>query len=326
MSYSGSGADYLIDRRILRRKLSFWRLAAFLALVAAILVGGWRLAGSRNPIGLQTHVARVSIGGLITGDRATIKLLDDVAKAHSVSAVVLSIESPGGTTTGAERLYDAIRRVSEKKPVVAVVRGMAASGAYIAALGADRIFAQQNSLVGSIGVLFQFPNVSRLLDTVGVNVETIKSSPLKAAPNGLEPTSPEARAAIAALVSDSFAWFKGLVQDRRHLKDEELAHVDDGRVFTGRQGIDLKLVDALGEERDAIKWLETEKKITPDLPIRDWRPEGRGGALGFLGVTASMADVLGFSTLSSLLRRLEAANELSVLDGLVAVWQAGVIN
>jgi protease-4 len=326
MSYSDPAADHLIDRRLLRRKVSFWRLAAFLALLVAIAVGGWRLAGSRNPIGLQSHVARISIGGLITGDRETIKLLDDVAKASSVSAVVLSIESPGGTTTGAERLYDAIRRVSEKKPVVAVVRGMAASGAYIAALAADRIVAQQNSIVGSIGVLFQFPNVSRLLDTIGVNVETIKSSPLKASPNGLEPTTPEARAAMAALVSDSFAWFKDLVKDRRHLQDDELARVADGRIFTGRQGIDLKLVDALGEERDAIKWLESEKKIAVDLPIRDWRPDRRSGALGFFGATADVADVLGFSTTSNLLRRLETANQLSLLDGLVAIWQGGVIN
>src|SRR6201999_3949040 len=102
------------------------------------------------------------------------------------------------------------------------------SGAYITAIGADRIFVHQNSLVGSIGVLAEYPNVSGLMDKLGVKFETIKSSPLKAAPNGLEPTSEAARAAIAAIIDDSFAWFKGLVRERRSMSDDELARVDDG--------------------------------------------------------------------------------------------------
>ena len=326
MSYSDPGADHLIDRRILRRKVSFWRIGTFLALAIAVIAIGWRLAGPRNPVGFQSHVARISINGVITGDRETLKLFEDVAKASSAAALVVSIESPGGTTTGAERLYDAIRRVAEKKPVVAVVRGMAASGGYIAAIGADHIVAQKTSIVGSIGVLFQFPNVSRLLDTIGVQVETIKSSPLKASPNGLEPTTPEARAAIAALISDSFAWFKDLVKDRRHLQDDELNKVADGRVFTGRQGIDLKLVDSIGEESEAIRWLETEKKIAHDLPVRDWRPERTIGSLGIFGVAAEVTGFFGLSTASDLLRTLDASTRSRVLDGLVAVWQGGVVN
>ena len=103
-------------------------------------------------------------------------------------------------------------RLKAKKPMVVVVEGLAASGGYIAALASDHIVAQQSSLVGSIGVLFQFPNFTDLLKTVGVKVEEVKSSPLKAAPNGFEPTSPEARAALDALVKDSYAWFRGLVK------------------------------------------------------------------------------------------------------------------
>ncbi len=153
---------------------------------------------------------------------------------------------------------------------------MAASGAYIAALGADRIFVRGNSIVGSIGVLVEYPNVSGLMDKVGVKLESIKSSPLKAAPNGFEPTSEEARAAMAALIADSFDWFKGLVKDRRGLSDEELAKVDDGRVFTGRQGLPLKLVDAIGDEREAIAWLEKDRGVAKNLPVRDYKP-GTGG-------------------------------------------------
>ena len=124
----------------------------------------------------------------------------------------MHIDSPGGTTAGSEQLHGALRGVAAAKPLVVVVDGLAASGGYIAAMSADHIVAQETSLVGSIGVLFQYPNVGELLKIVGVKIEEIKSSPLKAAPNGYEPTSPEARAAIEALVKDSYGWFRGMVQ------------------------------------------------------------------------------------------------------------------
>ena len=182
-------------------------------------VGALPARGAGGASSLLPHVARVAIGGLITGDKETIKLIDNVTKSNA-AAVIVEIDSPGGTTSGSERLYDALRRLSAKKPTVAVVRGLAASGAYIAAIGTDHIVAQTTSLVGSIGVLFQFPNVSGALDKIGVKVETIKSSPLKASPNGLEPTTPEAKAAIDALVVDSYGWFKALVKDRRKMDDQ----------------------------------------------------------------------------------------------------------
>ena len=306
----------------MRRQLMFWRAAAFVVLALAIIGLAWRFGGVGTGSPLQAHIARVSITGLITGDDASLKLIRDVGESNA-QAVVLSIESPGGTTTGSERLYEEIRRLSteKKKPVVAVVGTLAASGAYIAALSADRIFAQGNSLVGSIGVLIEYPNFAGLLDKVGVKFEAVKSSPLKAAPNGLEPTSEEARAAMASLVADSFDWFKTLVKDRRRLSDEELAKVDDGRVFTGRQGVPLKLVDALGGEREAIKWLENEKGVAKDLPIRDWKPERSLGRFAFFGSAAAVADGFGMTGLGATLRQSELAADSRLLDGLVSIWQ-----
>ncbi|MGA2042477.1 MAG: signal peptide peptidase SppA [Roseiarcus sp.] len=318
MSLSAPAADYFVDRRRLRRQLTFWRIAAFVVAAIAIVGAFYRYAGVGGHN--EPHVARLAIRGLITGDDATLKLIRDIADSKA-TAVVLSIESPGGTTTGAEMLYDELRRLDAKKPVVAVVGTMAASGAYIAALGAERIFSEGNSLVGSIGVLVEFPNVSGLLDKIGVKFEAIKSSPLKAAPNGMEPTSDAARAAMASLVDDSFDWFKGLVKDRRKLNDDELAKVDDGRVFTGRQGIPLKLVDAIGGEREAIAWLESEKGVAKDLPVRDWSPPPRGVAFGLLGSAASIADGFGLPGLAALLKQSESAGQAQLLDGLVSVWQ-----
>ena len=125
----------------------------------------------------------------------------------------------------------------------------------MAAMAADHIITQNSSLVGSIGVLFQYPNLTDLLDKIGVKMEEIKSSPLKAAPNGLEPTSPQARAAIESLVSDSFAWFKDIVKERRKLDGEALDRVTDGRVFTGRQAIDSNwLTRSAASRKPSIGW------------------------------------------------------------------------
>lgn len=313
--------DYLLDRRRLRRKLGWWRMAAIVAAGVALLVAASRLTGADSPDKLTPHIARLSIQGIITGDKDTIDLIKKVGESKQAKALLLSIDSPGGTTTGAEKLYDELRRVSEKKPVIAVVGTLAASGGYIAALAADAIVAEGNSLVGSIGVLFQFPNFYKLLENVGVKVEEVKSSPLKASPNGFEPTSEAAKAAIASLVSDSYAWFKDLVKQRRRLDDAELAKVSDGRVFTARQGVPLKLVDVLGGEREAIAWLEANKKIEKDLPVRDWKKKASLERLGLTESAASVARIAGLDTLAGALDQAAKAEKGASLDGLLAIWQ-----
>ena len=235
----------------------------------------------------------------------------------------MHINSPGGTTAGSEQLYDALVRLKAKKPLVVVVEGLAASGGYITAIAADHIIAQQTSLVGSIGVLFQFPNFTDLLKTVGVKVEEVKSSPLKAAPNGFEPTSPEARAALDALVKDSYAWFRGLVKERRGMDDALLEKVADGRVFTGHQAVDLKLIDQLGDEKTAIAWLVAQKGVKSDLPVRDYKLAPRFGDLTFLRTAASITlDALG---LSAIARQVEQAGVVQAVDRLRSRWHAGVV-
>ncbi len=308
--------EYLAERRLLTRKLSFWRIAAAVAVVGVILALALRLSGG-DASHLGPHIARIRIEGTIVDDRPMLKLVKDVAKS-SASAVILSIDSPGGTTTGAEALYDELRRLAEKKPTVAVVDGVAASGAYIAALGADEIVVRGNSMIGSIGVLMQMPNASKLMETVGVKMEEIKSSPLKAAPNPFEPTTPEARAAISALIADSYDWFRKLVQERRRLSDQELAQVADGRVFTGRQGLPLKLADRIGGEREAIAWLESARGVTKDLAVRDWKKPRKIDGLGVLGVAA---DWLGVPEIAEFLAPMRQALDVRKLDGLAAIWQ-----
>ena len=316
-------ADLIVDRRRMRRKLAFWRVLA--VVVAIVAIGA--LAVALAPRGISTpgraQIARVTITGLIRNDAERVRALTDLAKASYARAVIVHVDSPGGTTAGSEQLHNALRLVAAAKPTVVVVDGLAASGGYIAAMASDHIVAQDTSLVGSIGVLFQYPNFADLMKTVGVQVETVRSTPLKAAPNGFEPTSPEAKAALEAIVMDSYAWFKGMVQDRRKLSGEGLDKVVDGRVFTGRQAIALRLIDEIGNEQTAIDWLAKEKGIDPRLPVRDWRLRSRLRDLSFLHMaTAAVLDAVGLTTLA---RRFEDTGSVQALerlnlDGLLALW------
>src|SRR5215468_6663976 len=277
-------ADTIVDRRRMRRKLTFWRVCAVILAIGAVVAAGaaLRTPGTEAWIGSPAgSIARVTVSGLIRNDMQRVEALERLGKSRA-RAVIVHINSPGGTTAGSEQLHDSLMRLKEQKPLVVVVDGLAASGGYITAIAADHIVAQETSLVGSIGVLFQYPNVADLLKTLGIKMEEIKSSPLKAAPNGFEPTSPEARAAIEAIVMDSYAWFRDLVKSRRNLDDAMLERVADGRVFTGRQGVMVRLVDELGDERTAVAWLAKEKNIDPKMPVRDFRLRDRFSDLPFL--------------------------------------------
>ena len=316
-------ADLIVDRRRMRRKLTFWRvLAIFIAVVAIVAVTA--TVARRGDAGITAggnYVARVKITGLIRNDQERVDSLERLAKSRSAKAVIVRIDSPGGTTAGSEQLHTALKNIAAAKPLVVVVDGLAASGGYIAAMSADHIVAQETSLVGSIGVLFQYPNVSDLLKTIGVKVEEVKSSPLKAAPNGFEPTSPEARAAIEALVKDSYAWFRGMVKDRRKMDDATLDQVTDGRVFTGRQGVALKLVDQLGNEKTAVAWLEKEKGLKADTPVRDWQLKPRFSDLSMLHLaTAVVLDAIGLGSVAQRFEGSVLAMERLNLDGLLALW------
>jgi protease-4 len=322
-------SDVIVDRRRIRRKLTFWRVAAAVVAIGALVTIGLIVTpGGRGTLATTGSIARVKIDGLIRSDSDRVEALERLEKSQT-AAVIVHINSPGGTTAGSEQLYDSLMRLKAKKPVVVVVEGLAASGGYITAIAADHIVAQQSSLVGSIGVLFQFPNFTELMKTVGVKVEEIKSSPLKAAPNGFEPTSPEARAAIDALVKDSYSWFRSLVKERRGMDDAQIEKVADGRVFTGRQAVELKLIDALGDEKAAVAWLEANKNVKKGLPVRDYKLTPRFGDLTFLRAATSITlDAIG---LSGIARRIEqagvtqAVDRLS-MDGMLALWQPAASN
>ncbi len=305
-----SEAELIVDRRRLKRKLTLWRVLAVLLAIAAIAAIVW----SQGSKGFEDQIARVRIDGLITGDQRTLDLLQKVEESDKVKAVLLRIDSPGGTTAGSEAVYDAVRKISAKKPVVAVMDTVAASGGYITALAADRIVARGNTITGSIGVIFSMPEFSKLLDTVGVKMEELRSGDMKAEPSPYKPMSERVRTVTMAMVDDGFQWFIGLVAERRQLPMPRVKELSDGRVYTGRQALADKLIDELGGEDKAVAWLEADRKIPAKLPVVDWKPAKSAETLG-----------LGFAAAEAVLRSLglegfRSAAERAQLDGLLALW------
>lgn len=288
--------DLLTDRRLLRRRLSRWRL---LALVALVALGTYALPGAFDG-SLRPHVARVSVEGLITADQDRIEMIDRLADDDAVEAVILTIDSPGGTTVGGEALYDALRRLAAKKPLVTSIGTLGTSAAYLIATAGDRVYAYETSLTGSIGVLIQAPEFSKLMAEIGIAVNEVKSAPLKASPSPFEAMSPDAKAALQAVIDDSFAWFRAIVAERRGLEGAALDKVTDGRIFTGRQAVALKLVDALGAEPEIRLWLAETKGVPADLPIIDVSPDG--------------------NPLDAVLSGKAFVPKWLTLDGLTAVW------
>jgi protease-4 len=294
-------ADYVVERRRLKRRLTFWRVLGVVALVAAVVAAAGRFDLRRQ----QDHVAQIAIGGLILDDPARDEALKEVADDEKVKALLVKIDTPGGTYVGGEALYESLRRVGEKKPVVAIMGTTATSAGYMSALGSDHIVARSSTLTGSIGVILQTADVTGLLDKIGIKSVVVKSGPLKAQPNPLEKFLPAARKATEAIIADYFDMFVTLVAERRSLSREQVLKLADGRVFSGRQAKKAGLVDALGAEPEARKWLSETHKIADSLPVKE--------------VKVKHEDEPWRDLFDSMIGKVMFSERLS-LDGVIALW------
>ncbi|MCD6073417.1 MAG: putative peptidase family [Rhodospirillales bacterium] len=292
--------DRYFDRRRLTRALRFWRIAAIAALVGLIAV-----AVGRSDAVPRASVALIEVHNVIFDDTDRIETLDDIADDDRIKALLVHIDSPGGTVVGGENLYLALRRVAEKKPVVAVMAELATSAGYMVALGTDRIVARQGTVTGSIGVLMQSVEITDMLAKLGITADSIKSAPLKATPNPLEKLTPDARSAAEDVVMDMYNMFVDMVSERRGMDRDATLKLADGRVYTGRQAIQNGLIDEIGGEREARAWLKSAHNIDDRLPIS--LVEVRRDK-GFL--TGLLDDLMGKALFSERLR----------LDGLISLW------
>jgi len=294
-------ADAVVYRRRLKRALAWWRAGAILLGAALVIVVISRAADLPG----RPYIARLDVSGIITEDPERDRLLEDLTGDGKVRAVIVAIDSPGGTVVGGESLFRRLRAVAAKKPVVAVMGTLATSAGYMTALGADHLVAHEGTITGSIGVILQATDVTGLLAKLGISTEAIKSAPLKAAPNPFEPLTPEAREATRAVVLDLYDMFVTMVAERRALPRDEALRLADGRVFTGRQALKAKLVDALGGEDAARAWLKDKRGIDRSLPVRDVAPE---------------RDLSVWSAARSLVAGKTVLSERLTLDGVISLW------
>jgi len=303
-----SETDLLLDRRRLKRRLSFWRGFAVLAVVVAALIGVARFGTIE-----RAHVARLAIDGLITQDRALDRDVRALADDTNVKALLLEVNSPGGSVAGGESLHDAIAAVAAKKPVVVVMGGLAASAAYMISVPATRIFALPATLTGSIGVILESGNIGGLLAKIGVSSTVLVSGPLKGQPSLTEPLTPEGRQVLQGLVMNMYDQFVGYVAAGRHMDTARVRALADGRAYTGEQALKLGLIDALGDEGAARAWLARAKGISRSLPVQDVE-------------TRSLIDRTFFARFGPLFEGVmkTVTDQGLTLDGAWAIWQPGM--
>lgn len=260
-------ADTLLDRLYLKSQIAKWRVLAILMAVIALVVIFER--GARHSPIEKDYIARLTIDGIITDNQKLYDLIDDIGDNRKVKAVIVWLDTPGGSAVGGEETYLRLRALSGKKPVVAVMRSIAASAGYMTALGADYIVAREGTITGSIGVLIESAEVTDLAEKLGIKPIIIKSSPLKGSPSPIEKTTPEAERTIHDVVNDFYDRFVDMVAERRKLPRDRAVQLADGRVYSGKRALEIKLIDGIGGEAEAVKWLADERHINPDLAIKD---------------------------------------------------------
>jgi protease IV len=312
--------EAVLDRRRLRRRLSLWRT---LAVIAGLLAVGLVLFSSADSAGLieRRQIARVTVEGIITEDREQLRLLQKLAEAKHVAAVILVVNSPGGTTAGGEALFEALRELAKTKPVVAQFGTIATSAAYIAGLATDRIIARGNTITGSVGVIFQWAEFSGLMEKIGVRINEIKSGPLKANPSPFQPLDDAGRAVTEEMVAETQRWFVGLVRTRRGIDTTSVAGLEQGRVFSGRDALNHKLIDQIGGEPEVLKYLEEQRSVPKGLKIVDWRVSRDSDWGLFRIATQALARMIGIPAAGELARLMSDDRLAGLrLDGLLSIW------
>lgn len=298
-------ADTMVDRRRLKRRLALWQTFAVLVLVALGIVFVRALDTETVPGLGRDHIARITVSDVIVRDRWLEERIDELIESRRVRAVIVSIDSPGGTVVGGESLYHALDRLAAAKPVVAVMGTTATSAAYMAALPAERIFAHAGTVTGSIGVIAQIPEFTELLGKLGVHIEEVRSAELKGRPSPFEPMTERAREETERLIADMLDMFVDMVAAKRALDHADVRRLADGRVYTGREAKDQGLIDEVGGEREARRWLELEHRLPSGIRVVDVRrPAG-----------SALRDAVG-----SILPGHGLVPRRLALDGLLAIW------
>ena len=267
--------DYLIERKRSKMQITKWKIFALLLIILVLIMASNSWSSRDSAQGTfakgKDHIASIRVNDIIFDDINRVRKIAGIAKNDSIKAVIVHINSQGGSVVGSEMLYNSLLKMSKEKPVVVVMESVAASGGYMASLGADYIIAHNGTITGSIGVIMQSAEITELADKIGVTFNNFKSDTLKASPNLFEKLTPEAKQATMDSIYEVYDYFIELVAIRRNLDLDYVKKLADGRIYSGRQALDLKLIDAIGNEDTALEWLQTKKGISTNLEVLEVR-------------------------------------------------------
>lgn len=296
-----------------RRRLFFWRTISFITVAIIVYLSFENQEKSSS----NDYIANYNISGLLISADEIIEDLEELKSSNEVNSIIISVDSPGGTTVSAEEIYLKLKEVSLVKPTAIVMRNIATSGAYLLSLGGDVIFSRENTITGSIGVLLQWARVDEALSKLGIEVNEVKSGKLKAEPDFFGEIDEEAQQVTKEIIDETFEWFIRIVKVERALNPSEIYTISDGRIFTGRQAIELNLVDEIGDKNDAKIWLVENKEIDSNSPIIDY---GKSKKPSFIEL--SLANIMDYFNISTpYTGRIRSNLSLVNNGGLQSVWE-----
>jgi len=296
-----------------RRRLFFWRTISLITVVIIVYLSFENQEKSSS----NGYIANYNISGLLISADDIIEDLEELKSNNEVNSIIISVDSPGGTTVSAEEIYLKLKEVSLVKPTAIVMRNIATSGAYLLSLGGDVIFSRENTITGSIGVLLQWARVDEALSKLGIEVNEVKSGKLKAEPDFFGEIDEEAQKVTKEIIDETFEWFIRIVKVERNLNPSEIYTISDGRIFTGRQAIELNLVDEIGDKNDAKIWLVKNKEIDSNSVIIDY---GKSKKPSFIEL--SLANIMDYFNISTpYTGRIRSNLSLINNGGLQSVWE-----
>ena len=296
-----------------RRRLFFWRTISLITVVIIVYLSFENQEKSSS----NGYIANYNISGLLISADDIIEDLEELKSNNEVNSIIISVDSPGGTTVSAEEIYLKLKEVSLVKPTAIVMRNIATSGAYLLSLGGDVIFSRENTITGSIGVLLQWARVDEALSKLGIEVNEVKSGKLKAEPDFFGEIDEEAQKVTKEIIDETFEWFIRIVKVERNLNPSEIYTISDGRIFTGRQAIELNLVDEIGDKNDAKIWLVKNKEIDSNSVIIDY---GKSKKPSFIEL--SLANIMDYFKISTpYTGRIRSNLSLVNNGGLQSVWE-----
>ena len=221
---------------------------------------------SFNPTSITKKIAILEIDGVIKNPKAYLASIDKIKNDSSIKGLIIRIDSPGGTVGSSQEIYDSLLDLSTKIPVVSSIVDIGASGGYLIACGSSYIFANSGSITGSIGVISQYYDFSELIKFLKFDIDIVKSGAMKDIGNPAKSLSTKEKKLLNILIQDVHNQFKSVVKERRKLNDKEINSVSDGRIFSGNQALNLKLIDEIGGLNAAKSYIEKEIGIA-DLDL-----------------------------------------------------------